>query len=99
MPDLYLKAETETVMDAALIEAGLVADIEGEIVPLYGTSIDRIGAFDRMVGTDPETGDPIMQHYPEYHCNVRCAHLSDEAAAVLAPFTIAPPETPFRVWA
>lgn len=109
MSDFYLKAADEKAMDAALIEAGLVVEqtvtIETDgkphegtlLVPAPGISIDRIGPFSKVSGYD-EKGEPILKHYPEYHCNVRAPGISDEAAKVLEPLAIVPPEQPYRVF-
>lgn len=44
-----------------------------------------------------EDGEPVTTTYPEHHVNVLCGSLSEEAEALIAPFVIVPPETPFRV--
>ena len=91
--DLYLKAADEATMNAALIDAGLLT----EEYPAQGVSLDVIGPIVRVVGYDDD-GEPIVQEYPEWHVNLR-ADLNDEQIEAVAPFTITPPETPFRVWA
>ena len=91
--DLYLRAADEATMNAALIDAGLLTDE----CPAQGVSLDVIGPIVRVVGYDDD-GEPIVQEYPEWHVNLR-ADLNDEQITTLAPFTITPPETPYRVWA
>lgn len=105
--DLYLKAADEATMNAALLAAGLMVeqtetDEEGNVTvtgayPAQGVSLDVIGPIVRVVGYDDD-GEPIVQEYPEWHVNLR-ADLNDEQIEAVAPFTITPPETPFRVWA
>ncbi len=68
------------------------------LVPAPGVSLDRIGPFSKVSGYD-EKGEPILKHYPEYHCNVRAPGISDEAVKVLEPLAIVPPEQPYRVFA
>lgn len=90
--DLYLRADTRAEIDAALAEAGI-----DDLAP--GVEFDRIGPYQRLVGYQ-EDGEPIWASFDEYHMNVRlCAPLGGTQAASLAPFTIVPPNTPFRRWA
>jgi hypothetical protein len=51
-----------------------------------------------VTGYDEE-GEPIVQTYPEWHVNVRCAGLSEEQEAEIDAIKIVPPEAPYRVWA
>lgn len=94
--DLYLKAPTEADMNAALIAAGLAYEADGALYPAQGASLDIIGPFTR---TDYSVEPPVETVHPEWHVNVRCAGLSEEALADLAAVMIVPPETPYRVWA
>lgn len=99
MTDLYLKADTQEDMDAALIEAELAyEDAEYGLQPASGVSLDVIGPIVRVTGYD-EDGEPITVDYPEWHVNVRCGGLTEEQETALDGFVIAPPETPYRVWA
>ena len=111
MTDLYLRAADEAAMDAALTEAGLLVEVtvtvetDGEkpheetaLAPAPGVSLDRIGPFSKVAGYD-DKGEPILKHYPEYHCNVRAPGISDEALKLLEPLSIVPPDVPFRTWA
>ena len=68
------------------------------LVPAPFVSLDVIGPITRVTGYD-ENGDPIVQTYPEWHVNVRCAGLSEEQEAEIDAIKIVPPEQPFRVWA
>ena len=98
MSDYYLKAETEAAMNTALVAAGLAYVEDGTLHPAPFVSLDVIGPITRVTGYD-EDGEPIVQEYPEWHVNVRCAGLTEEQEAELAGLVIVPPETPFRVWA
>lgn len=68
------------------------------LMPAPYVFLDVIGPITRVTGYD-EAGEPIVQEYPEWHVNVRCAGLTEEQEAELAGLVIVPPETPFRVWA
>lgn len=90
--DLYLRAATREEIDGALDAAGIY-----QIAP--GVEFDRIGPFNRLVGYQ-EDGEPILATFDEYHINVRLAEpLTTEQEAMLAPFVLVPPATPFRGWA
>lgn len=93
--DLYLRASTREELDAALEAAGLA---EGSA----GVQFDWIGPFQRLVGYEGEDGegDPIWATFAAYHANLRVdGALTAEQHALLAPFAIALPDTPFRRWA
>ena len=98
MTDLYLKAADEAAMNAALVAAGLAYVEDDALIPAPYVSLDVIGPITRVIGYD-EDGEPIVQEYPEWHVNVRCAGLTEEQEAELDGLVIVPPETPFRVWA
>ena len=68
------------------------------LVPAPGVDLEVIGPITRMTGVD-EDGEPVTTTYPEHHVNVLCNALSEDQDALLKPFVIVPPETPFRVWA
>lgn len=98
MADYYLKAADEAAMNAALVAAGVAYVEDDTLVPAPYVFLDVIGPITRVTGYD-EAGEPIVQEYPEWHVNVRCAGLTEEQEAELAGLVIVPPETPFRVWA
>jgi hypothetical protein len=98
MTDLYLKAADEAAMNAALVAAGLAYVEDDTLIPAPYVSLDVIGPITRVTGYD-ENGEPIVQTYPEWHVNVRCAGLTEEQEAEIQAIKIVPPETPFRVWA
>jgi len=96
MIDLYLKASTEAEMRTALVEAGVLVDADNGLYPASGISVDNIGPFVRWnYNVEP----PVETQYPDWHVNVRAAELSDAQLKILEPFTLAPPQTPYRVWA
>ena len=97
MSDYYLKAADEAAMNAALVAAGLAYVEDDALIPAPYVSLDVIGPITRVTGYD-EAGEPIVQEYPEWHVNVRCAGLTEEQEAELDGLVIVPPETPFRVW-
>lgn len=82
--DYYLKAAKEQDLRDALAMAGV-----------DNCSIDVIGSFFKVSGYDGE-GKPILKEYPEFHVNIQGTPVDETP---LLPFTIAPPEVPYRVWA
>lgn len=96
MTDLYLKATTEAEMNEALTQAGVLVDIDGELYPAVGVSYDPIGPFTRV---DYSVEPPVETYYPDWHVNVRSYDLTEDQIDMLAPFSIVPPHTPYRVWA
>lgn len=96
MTDLYLKAPTGAEMNAALIEAGLLVDIDDMLLPAAGVSLDVIGPFTRV---DYSVTPPVETYYPDWHVNVRAYDLTEDQLALLEPFVLVPPNMPYRVWA
>lgn len=96
MTDLYLKADTEAEMNAALIDAGMAYEDEGVLYPANDVSLDVIGPITKW---DNSVDPPVEIIYPEWHVNVRIYDLDEEKEAIIAPFLIVPPEVPYRVWA
>ena len=94
--DLYLKATTEAEMNTALTTAGVLVDIDGELYPAVGVSVDTIGPFTRV---DYSVTPPVETNYPDWHVNVRSYELTEDQIDMLAPFTLPAPTLPFRVWA
>jgi hypothetical protein len=84
MTDLYLKTTTEAEMEEALLGVGILVDVDGDFWPAVGVSIDVIGPIPDVTG---------------WHVNVRSYDLTEDQIDDLALITIAPPETPYRVWA
>lgn len=96
MNDLYLKAADEAEMNAALIDAGLAYEEDGQLVPALFVSLDVIGP---IVKWDYSVDPPVEIDYPEWHVNVRSYDLTEAQMEQLQPVIIVPPEQPFRVWA
>jgi hypothetical protein len=99
MIDLYLRANTEAEMTAALLSAGVIND-EGN--PVEGMSVDHIGPFMRVTGykkAKDKAGEPVftVAEYPKWHTNLR-GSFSDEQLAALEPLSVQP-AIPHRVWA
>jgi hypothetical protein len=93
MIDLYLRANTEAEMTAALLAAGVIND---DGLPVDGVSIDHIGSFSRF--ERPTWADePIEEHYPGWHTNLRL--MVDIDTSALFGYIIDTPATPYRVWA
>lgn len=94
--DLYLKATTEAEMNTALTTAGVLVDIDGELYPAVGVSVDTIGPFTRV---DNSVTPPVETNYPDWHVNIRSYELTQDQIDMLTPFTLPTPTLPFRVWA
>ena len=101
--DLYLRAADEAEMLAALADAGLVHDMDGEAVIAgdHRTHVAVLGVLAQGTGVmldDGEGGQYEQQEIiPGWHINVRT--LDTDVIAALAPVTIEPePETPQVVW-
>ena len=89
MIDLFLHADDEAAMNAALVAAGLM-DEAGQ--PAEGAAIDIIGPITRIEGDEPVT-------LPGWHVNVRVASLGEDQAAALEAVRRLRPANPFRVFA
>lgn len=87
--DLYLRADDEAAMNAALVAAGV---IDGEGQPADGVAVDVIGPIVRFIDGEPET-------LPGWHVNVRAWGIGDDQIAALAGVSIPAPANPFRVFA
>lgn len=91
MTDYYLKTIDEAAMQAALIEAGVAAEQDGQLLLAEGVNLDVIGLWhERTGGTDLE---PVMTQVPGWHFNVRAA----EPIAWPASVTVTEPVTPWRI--
>ncbi|QQQ14414.1 hypothetical protein JJL53_04555 [Aeromonas media] len=99
MIDLYLKADNEMDMTAALKAAGFIADEESAALYHPEAALDVIGTIYQPTGeTSLIDGQevPVTAPVSGYHVNVRTT--SDELATALdAQRTY--PVTPVRVWA
>ena len=100
---LYLRAVDEAEMRAALADAGLVHELDGEqvIAGDHRTHVAVLGVLAQGTGVmldDGEGGQYEQQEViPGWHVNVRT--LDAGVIAALAPVTIAPePSTPMVTW-
>lgn len=95
--DIYLRADSRAAIDVLLDAAGLIDD-EGRPASI-DVRLSRIASMARPTGTFDADGAAIMADVPGYHANLRLLReATDEELALLAPVTIDPPATPYRVW-
>ncbi len=98
--DYMLKFETKEQAETVLKEVGLVQEVEGGIMPTFGSNVDIIGAIWKPDGTFTNVVEgfgfplPNMIMLEGYHVNVRAA---GEIQA-LEQYRVNP-TTPHRVWA
>lgn len=91
MNDYYVSAADAAILRAALIEAGVAIELEGELILGEGVMLDIIG-FMYDSAADPEM-EP--QPLPGYHTNIR----SEQPITWPRSITEHQPETPWRTWA
>lgn len=97
--DLYLKADNEMDMTAALKAAGFVADEESGALYHPEAALDVIGIIYQPTGETvivDGVEQAVQAGVPGYHVNVRTT--SEPLAASLESFRTHP-DTPVRVWA
>lgn len=94
MIDIYLKTNSQEIMNAVLLAAG-VTDSEGN--PIQAFYVDHIGSITKFTGYDEE-GEPLQEYYPDWHTNLR-GNFTEEQLAELEKISIQVPETPYRTWA
>lgn len=96
--DYMLKFESQQEAETVLIGLGLLHEVEGSIMPTFGSNVDIIGTIYKPDGTftTGEDGFSFANHAPldGYHVNVRA---SGEIQA-LDTYKVTP-ATPYRVWA
>lgn len=96
--DYMLKFETKEEAETVLKEAGLMQEVEGRLVPSYGSNVDIIGTIWKPDGTSTTTEEgypmPNMVALDGYHVNVRAS----AEIQTLDPYKVTP-ATPYRVWA
>ena len=96
MLDLYLRAEDEAAINAALLAADLI-DEEGNSTSEL-VCLDRIGTISRVTGYVDD--EPVTEELPGWHCNVRLLFdPTPEQLGDLDAVTIDAPGQPYRVWA
>ncbi len=100
MSDYYLRSNTESDMDDALIAAGVaqeITDDDGEVnvLPVDGITLDRIGPIPAQVD---EEGVIVRPGDNRYHANIRATiELTKEQEDLLPTFTPTP-NIPYRVF-
>lgn len=100
MSDYYLRSNTESDMDDALIAAGVaqeITDDDGEVTvqPVAGITLDRIGPIPAQVD---EENVIITPGDTRYHANLRVSfELTQDQIDALPTFGPAP-SIPYRVF-
>ncbi len=96
--DYMLKFETKEEAETVLMEIGLLQEVEGVVMPAFGSNVDIIGTIWKPDGTSTTTEEgfplPNMVTLDGYHINVRAA----SEIQALDPYKVTP-ATPYRVWA
>jgi hypothetical protein len=96
--DYMLKFETKEEAETVLMEIGLLQEVEGVVMPAFGSNVDIIGTIWKPDGTSTTTEEgfslPNMVALDGYHINVRAA----SEIQALDPYKVTP-ATPYRVWA
>ena len=92
----YLNTSDESAMRSALLDAGVVTEQDGALIPAEGVTLDVIGPW--FAETDQTTVDadgntvPVMAQVPGWFFNVYAPAEITWPASV----TIAQPVTPWR---
>jgi len=97
MISYYLNTADEAAMRSALLEAGVVTEQDGDLIPAEGTTLDVIGPWFADTGQTTVDADgntvPVLQQAVGWFFNV---YASAEIAWP-ASVTIAQPVTPWRI--
>ncbi len=95
--DIHLKFPDEVTATSFMLEAGLLRQVEDQIVQGEGQMIDIIGPIYKATGvmlTDQEGLEyPEMSDIGWWHVNMR-----GELPETLKPFKITVTGTPYRIW-
>lgn len=93
----YLNTTDESAMRSALLDAGVVTEQDGTLIPAEGTTLDVIGTWFSDTGqtTTYANGNtvPVLQQVPGWFFNV----YADREITWPASVTIAQPATPWRI--
>jgi hypothetical protein len=96
--DYMLKFEDQQEAETMLTQAGLLHEVEGVVMPTYGSTVDIIGTIWKPDGTFTTNDDgfkiPNSSALDGYHVNVRATG----EIQILEPYKVTP-ATPYRVWA
>jgi hypothetical protein len=95
--DIHLKFPDETTATSLMLEAGLLQQVEDQIIQGQGQMIDIIGPIYKATGamlTDAEGVEyPEMADVGGWHVNMR-----GELPEAIKPFKITVTGTPYRIW-
>lgn len=93
----YLNTTDEATMRAALLDAGVVTEQDGTLIPAEGVTLDVIGPWFAETGQTTVDADgntvPVMAQVPGWFFNV----YAQAEIAWPASVTIAMPVTPWRI--
>lgn len=93
----YLNTADEAAMRAALLDAGVVAEQDGDLAPAEGITLDVIGPWFTETGQTATDADgnavQVLQQMPGWFFNV----YADREITWPASVTIAQPATPWRI--
>ncbi len=96
--DYMLKFKTKEEAETILKEIGILQEVEGVVMPTFGSNVDIIGTIWKPDGTftTTEQGFPLpdMVALDGYHVNVRATNQME----ALEQYKVTP-ATPYRVWA
>lgn len=96
MKDLYLRTSSYEEMRAALITAGVLAELEGGIVlPAAGVWLAMLGTIFSKPATDDEGEQLAPAPLEGYHANVTIYPVFAGDLAPLKGFMIEAPATPY----
>lgn len=95
--DIHLKFPDEATATSLMLEAGLLQQVEDQIVQGQGQMIDIIGQIYKATGamlTDAEGVEyPEMADVGGWHVNMR-----GELPETIAPYKIVVSGIPYRIW-
>ena len=95
--DIHLKFPDEATATSLMLEAGLLQQVEDQIVQGQGQMIDIIGPIYKATGTMLTSKEgfeyPEMADIGGWHVNMR-----GESPEAIAPYKITVTGTPYRIW-
>ena len=95
--DIHLKFPNESTATSLMLEAGLLQQIEDQVVQGQGQMIDIIGSIYKATGTmlTNEEGNeyPKMADVGGWHVNMR-----GKLPESIKPYKITVTGTPYRIW-
>lgn len=95
--DIHLKFPNESTATSLMLEAGLLQQIEDQVVQGQGQMIDIIGSIHKPTGvmlTDEEGSEyPEMSDVGGWHVNMR-----GDLPEIIKPYKITVTGIPHRIW-